>query len=80
MTDVDGNKLESREATFATALPDGTYASWQGAQWIGSQRMYFDASVTNYFSLDATLTAASLEGWASTTKNPAGRNSCSHLW
>ena len=60
MTDVDGNKLESREDTFATALPDGTYASWQGAQWIGSQRMYFDASVTNYFSLRRRLPVAAL--------------------
>ena len=56
VTDVDGNKLESREASFATALADGTYDSWQGAQWIGSERMYFDAAVTNYFSLDATVT------------------------
>lgn len=56
ITDADGNQAESREATFATALDDGTYDSWQGAQWIGSERMYFDAAVTNFFSLDATLT------------------------
>ncbi|MEE0027259.1 MAG: hypothetical protein U0J70_06700, partial [Atopobiaceae bacterium] len=56
VTDVDGNELESREGSFATALADGTIDSWQGAQWIGSERMYFDAAVTNYFSLDATIT------------------------
>jgi hypothetical protein len=55
VTDVDGNELESREGSFATALADGTIDSWQGAQWIGSERMYFDAAVTNYFSLDATI-------------------------
>lgn len=56
VSDASGNRLESREAPFSTALESGTYEVWQGAQWIGSGRMYFDAAVANYFSLDATLT------------------------
>ena len=56
VTDGDGKQLESREARFATALDNGTYAAWQGAQWIASSKMYFDAAVASYFSLDATIT------------------------
>ena len=56
VTDEGGNKLESDEAAFGSALADNTYAAWNGAQWIGSADQYFDAAVANYFSLSATMT------------------------
>lgn len=54
--DADGNLVESEQGLFSTGLADGTYDQWANARWIGSQHRYFDAAVTNYFNLEATLT------------------------
>lgn len=56
--DKDGKELQSEEATFICGLADGTMGAWEGAKWIGSSKLYFDATVMNYFSFDATLTIA----------------------
>ena len=55
VTDETGAAVTSEEAHFETSLMDETLSSWNGAEWIGSDKMFYDSTGDYYFTLDASV-------------------------
>ena len=55
VTDQNGNELTSEPATFETSLMDTTFASWDGAQWIGASELSLDAASKAVFHISADV-------------------------
>ena len=58
ITDQAGRECTSEEATFETSLLDSTFASWAGAQWIGSGELALDAASKAVFHISADVQLA----------------------
>ena len=56
VTDATGGAVTSDEAAFTTSLLDDTFASWEGAQWIGSPTLPLDAPSKAVFRISADVT------------------------
>ena len=55
VTDETGKEYQSETNTFETSLMDTTYASWDEAEWIGSEDLNFDSASAAYFDMDMTV-------------------------
>ena len=58
VTDQDGKELLSDEAAFETSLLDDTFASWDGAQWIGASELTLDAASKAVFHITSDVQLA----------------------
>ena len=55
VTDQNGKELASEETSFETSLLDDTFASWDGAQWIGASELPLDAASKAVFHISADV-------------------------
>ena len=58
ITDQDGKEYASETAYFETSLMDDTFASWDGAQWIGAGELALDAASKAVFHITADVQLA----------------------
>ena len=56
--DQDGKEYTSAPAYFETSLLDTTFASWNGAQWIGAGELALDAASKAVFRIAADVQLA----------------------
>ena len=55
VTDQAGKEYTSAPAYFETSLMDATFASWDGAQWIGAGELALDAASKAVFHISADV-------------------------
>ena len=58
VTDQNGDRIASEPAVFETSLLDDTFASWDGAQWIGTSELSLDAASKAVFHISADVQLA----------------------
>ncbi len=56
VTDQDGVSIESEEASFTTSLLSDSFEAWDGARWIGAERLPLDAESKAIFHINADVT------------------------
>ena len=55
VADQNGNEVTSEPAFFETSLLDSTFASWDGAKWIGAGELPLDAASKAVFHISADV-------------------------